>query len=62
MNNEKAYIKIGEDEIETEPTRGDLALDNYVDMEYDTPYTDNYDDIYSGIGEVIETGSIFDGR
>lgn len=58
--NKNAYIKVGE---EVEPTTDELMLDKYVDIEYDTPYTDtdNYEDLLH-VGSVIESGSIFDDR
>lgn len=64
MNN-KTYIKPYEqDELDKldEPSKDELMLDNSADLEYSTPYTDNYDDIAQSIGDIIEDGGIFDGR
>jgi hypothetical protein len=62
MTNDKPYIKIVEDD-EYEPSAEELMLDNSLDLEYTTPYTDNDDfgDLY-GSGEQFEVGGIFDDR
>ena len=65
MNNNKTYIKPYEvDDLDKldEPSKDELMLDNSTDFEYTTPYTDNYDDITDGIGDIIEAGGIFDDR
>ena len=62
------YIKITEEGDDYSPSADDytpsedeIKLDNYTDVEYTSPYNDNYDDILD-VGGVIEAGSIFDDR
>jgi hypothetical protein len=60
------YIKITEEDIIEdvyEPSKDEILLDNFEDMEYTTPYTDNDDftDLY-GTGEQFEVGGMFDDR
>ena len=59
MSNGKPYIRITEDDYE--PTDEELTLDFSDDFDYNTPYTDSYDDI-TNVGEVFEVGGIFDDR
>jgi hypothetical protein len=60
MSKNKPYIKIAEDDS-YEPSAEELMLDNCDDFEYNTPYTDNYDDLLN-VGDDLEFGSIFDDR
>ena len=63
MNTDNAYIKVTDvDDDDFQPSDEQLMLDNGTDLDYTTPYTDNYDDITEGIGDIIEAGGIFDGR
>ena len=59
MSNGKPYIRITEDDYD--PTDEELTLDFSDDFDYNTPYTDSYDDI-TNVGEVFEVGGIFDDR
>ena len=56
----KPYIRVTDDD-DTEPTDNELGLDFSVDMEYTSPYQDDYSDIMD-VGGVIEAGGIFDDR
>lgn len=60
MAKPKAYIKIVEDDF-YEPSDEELALDFSDDFDYNTPYTDNYDDLLD-VGDDLEFGSIYDDR
>ncbi len=62
MNTDNTYIKVTDvDDDNFTPSDEQLELDNYADVEYTTPYTDNYDDIMD-VGGIIEAGGIFDDR
>jgi hypothetical protein len=56
---DEAYIKIVEDDYE--PSAEEIALDFSDDFDYNTPYTDNYDDLLD-VGDDLEFGSIYDDR
>lgn len=58
MTNDKPYIVVDDS---YEPSAEELMLDTDVDLEYTTPYTDNYDDILD-VGGTFEVGGIFDDR
>ena len=63
MNTDNTYIKVTDvDDESFNPSDEQLMLDNHTDEEYTTPYTDNYDDITEGIGDIIEAGGMFDDR
>ncbi len=61
----KPYIVINDEEPSDEDLGlvpdEDLGLDFAVDMEYNTPYTTYGEDNFN-VGEVFETGGIFDDR
>jgi len=63
MNNKNTYIKVTEDIIDDNysPSTEELLLDKFNDVEYNSPYQDDYADIVD-VGGVIEATGIFDDR
>ena len=63
MNNPNTYIKITDDVTADtySPSEDELKLDKFDDIEYNSPYIDDYSDVLD-VGGVIEAGSIFDDR
>ena len=56
------YIKVTDtNDDDYTPSEDEIMLDNYSEVEYTSPYTDNFDDLLD-VGGVIEAGSIFDDR
>ena len=68
MKPDNIYIKVNDDEEDYNPTDAEvqqatdeLMLDNFTDVEYNTPYTTYGEDTFD-VGGVIEVGGIFDDR
>ncbi len=63
MKNKNTYIKITDDVTDDSytPSEEELLLDKFNDVEYNSPYQDDYSDIVD-VGGVIEATGIFDDR